>query len=258
MTPRGSAQVSTGDRTDRHDSLVLVPPSLPLTSAQPELNLSSTHQASLPLKSAAVIGVEKKPKLPSVTFWPSSLSVAQQSVSVITSNPFSYALRIVDSTQQLVRKPARTTVSMPFAFSCASRSVPGNASRPFLPVTKRSPSLGVISLQNSAFHVPAVNSLSFAQPARIPSALFGLSDASSANVIAACMTLTPAFLHASATSADLDSMPVVSMMPLTPPFNFPPSVVNSFWYSMKTMAALLASNNLPPFAPFSLPLLLCT
>eukprot|EP00966_Prymnesium_polylepis_P296852 6858021-Prymnesium_polylepis.1 len=65
-----------------------------------------------------------------VTPWPASDVVAQQSVSVITSKPFSYAVRMVDSTQQLVRKPDRISVSVPAAFSSASSVVPGKASRP--------------------------------------------------------------------------------------------------------------------------------
>ena len=84
----------------------------------------------------------------------------------MTSN--SQAVRIVDSTQQFVRKPVMATVSMPFCSNLASRSVPGNPSSPFLPCTTTSPLWGVIFSQNSAFQVPAVKSLSFAHPARMP------------------------------------------------------------------------------------------
>merc|ERR1712100_930116 len=83
-------------------------------------------------KSAAVIGAENIPKVPVVAAaWPSSEVVAQQSVSVTTLKPFSHAVRIVDSTQQFDRKPPRVTVSMPWALSCASKSVPGNVYKPF-------------------------------------------------------------------------------------------------------------------------------
>merc|ERR1712227_261187 len=81
---------------------------------------------------------------------------------------------MVDSTQQLVRKPQITSVSMPLSTSSFSRELLGNASRPRLPTMRMSPSAGFISAQKSAFHVPSVNRLSLAQPARMPRPLFGL------------------------------------------------------------------------------------
>merc|ERR1719181_1811326 len=86
---------------------------------------------SLARKSSAVMGDEKRPNVPSVApLWPSAVVVAQQSVSVIVLKPFSYAVRIVDSTQQFVRNPPRTTVSMPFCTRRLERFVPGKASSP--------------------------------------------------------------------------------------------------------------------------------
>merc|ERR1719231_2016893 len=171
---------------------------------------------SFVVNSSAVSGVENMPKVPPVAaFWPSAEVVAQQSVTVSTLKPFSHAVRIVDSTQQLVRKPHRASVETPSAMRRASRSVLGNASSPFLPVTTKSPSLGAIASQNSAFHVPAVNSLSLAQPARIPSALFGLSDASSLNMMGAWYTLPPAARTAAASAAVFSSMPVSAITSLT-------------------------------------------
>jgi len=64
---------------------------------------------------------------------------------------------------------ASATVSMPFALSCASRSVPGKASRPFLFWTTTSPGCGCMDGWKSAFQLPSVKSLSLAHPARMPS-----------------------------------------------------------------------------------------
>mmetsp|Transcript_82249 Transcript_82249/g.150509 ORF Transcript_82249/g.150509 Transcript_82249/m.150509 type:complete len:248 (-) Transcript_82249:17-760(-) len=189
------------------------------------------------------------PKVPSVApLCPSALVVAQQSVSVTVLKPLSKALRIVDSTQQLVRKPHKAKVWMPFFTSSASKSVPGNASKPFLPCTMRSPSTGFMAAQNSEFHVPSVKSLSFAQPARMPKFLFGLSDPSSLNMIGACITLAPlsrAVLH---TSAAFLSMSVWAITSLTAGYNLPPSVVNSFWNSMHKTAVVAGSIWQPPMA----------
>merc|ERR1712151_1306814 len=125
------------------------------------------------------MGVENMPNVPSTAdFWLSIEVVAVQSVRVTTLKPFSKAVRIVDSTQQLVRKPPRVRVSMPWALSCASKSVPGNASKPFLPATTTSHDLGFITSQISAFQVPVANSESLQHPARIPRPLFGLSEPS--------------------------------------------------------------------------------
>merc|ERR1719240_1591107 len=158
------------------------------------------------------------PKVPPVAaLWPSSEVVAPQSVSITTLKPFSHAVRIVDSTQQLVRKPHSTTVSMPRATSSASRVVLGKASRPFLPLTTTSPSAGDICSQKAAFHVPSVKRLSLAQPARIPRPLLGLSDASALNMIGTCTTV-------------------------------PPSEVNSFWNSIATRAVLAGTMSQPPLA----------
>mmetsp|Transcript_118501 Transcript_118501/g.209439 ORF Transcript_118501/g.209439 Transcript_118501/m.209439 type:complete len:257 (-) Transcript_118501:7-777(-) len=195
------------------------------------------------------MGVENIPKVPSVApFCPSADVVAQQSVNVTTLKPFSQAVRIVDSTQQLVRKPHKATVSIPFVASSCSKSVPGNASKPFLFFTMRSPSTGFMASQNSEFHVPSVKSLSFAQPARMPKFLFGLSDPSSLNMIGACITLAPlsrAVLH---TSAAFLSMSVWAITSLTAGYNLPPSVVNSFWNSMHKTAVVAGSIWQPPMA----------
>mmetsp|Transcript_13431 Transcript_13431/g.30859 ORF Transcript_13431/g.30859 Transcript_13431/m.30859 type:complete len:155 (+) Transcript_13431:243-707(+) len=94
----------------------------------------------------ASMGVENMPYVPSQdAFWPSSEVQAVQSVSVMTLNPFSKAVRIVDSTQQFVKNPPRASVSMPFFTSCASRSVPGNASSPRFPEISMSPSCGFMA-----------------------------------------------------------------------------------------------------------------
>merc|ERR1719231_1759011 len=171
---------------------------------------------SFVVNSSAVSGVENMPKVPPVAaFWPSAEVVAQQSVTVSTLKPFSHAVRIVDSTQQLVRKPHSVTVSMPSLTRVASRSVFGNASRPFFPETTKSPSMGFIASQNCAFQVPSVKSLSLAHPARMPRALLGLSDASSLNMIGIWYTLPPASRIAAASAVVLASMSVLSITSLT-------------------------------------------
>mmetsp|Transcript_2695 Transcript_2695/g.5610 ORF Transcript_2695/g.5610 Transcript_2695/m.5610 type:complete len:230 (+) Transcript_2695:16-705(+) len=180
-------------------------------------------------KSAAVIGVEKKVNVPVVAaFWPSSDVVAQQSVSVTTLKPFSNAVRIVDSTQQLVRKPQMATVSMPYRLSSASSVVSGNASSPFLFFTTTSPVCGFIPSQKSPFHVFSVNSESLAHPARMPRSLLGLSLASALKRIGVMNTLPPAARTAPAVLIDFSSMLVLSMTPFTPSCSLPPSVANSF------------------------------
>mmetsp|Transcript_150871 Transcript_150871/g.274578 ORF Transcript_150871/g.274578 Transcript_150871/m.274578 type:complete len:250 (+) Transcript_150871:126-875(+) len=189
------------------------------------------------------------PKVPSAApFCPSAEVVAQQSVNVTVLKPFSKAVRIVDSTQQFVRKPHRATVSMPLFTSNSSKSVPGNASKPFLPFTMRSPSCGFIASQNSAFHVPSVKSLSLLHPARIPRFLFGLSEPSSLKMMGASITLAPFSRAALHTSAVLLSIFVSAMTSLTAGYNLPPSDANSFWYSMHTTAVFLGSIWEPPFA----------
>merc|ERR1719198_1873951 len=165
------------------------------------------------------------PKVPPVAAaWPSSEVVAQQSVSVMTLKPFSHAVRMVDSTQQLVRKPQSTSVSMPLALSSASSVVFGKASRPFLPTMTTSSASGAIASQNLAFH------------------------ASAANEMGACMTVPPAARTAAAVADVFASMSVDSMTPLTAGYSLPPSVVNSFWYSMQSMATLDGTTSQPPLA----------
>mmetsp|Transcript_61790 Transcript_61790/g.113798 ORF Transcript_61790/g.113798 Transcript_61790/m.113798 type:complete len:260 (+) Transcript_61790:216-995(+) len=188
------------------------------------------------------------PKVPSVApFCPSAEVVAQQSVTVTTLNPLSQAERMVDSTQQFVRKPQMATVSMPFFLSSSCKSVPGNASKPFLPFTIKSPSAGFMASANSAFHVPSVNSLSLAQPWRMPRFLFGLSEPSSLNMMGACMTLVPFARAALHSSAALLSILFSVMQSFTAGYSLPPSVVNSFWNSMHRKAVLAASILQPPF-----------
>lgn len=63
------------------------------------------------------------------------LVAAQQSVRVITLNPASYAARIVDSTQQFVRKPASATFLMPLCCRMKGRLVEVKPHRPDLPCT---------------------------------------------------------------------------------------------------------------------------
>mmetsp|Transcript_24393 Transcript_24393/g.68517 ORF Transcript_24393/g.68517 Transcript_24393/m.68517 type:complete len:242 (-) Transcript_24393:14-739(-) len=201
------------------------------------------------MNSSALIGWEKSPKVPSqAAFCPSGLIAAVQSVSVTTLNPFSKAVRMVDSTQQLVRKPPRATVVMLSFLRISSRSVSGNASRPLFPETTRSDPFGFISSQISAFHEPAVKSFPSAQPFRIPRFLFGLSEPSSASEMGTWITFPPAFRTASAVLADFSSMPVSSMTAFTPPFSLPSACANSFWYSIRTSPKLFASMASPPCA----------
>src|SRR6185437_3125916 len=75
----------------------------------------------------------------------------------MTSYPFSYAERMVDSTQQLVRKPPSMTVSISRLRRMKSRLVVANVSRPRLPSTTMSDSAGAISSQISAPQVPLVD-----------------------------------------------------------------------------------------------------
>mmetsp|Transcript_14756 Transcript_14756/g.29872 ORF Transcript_14756/g.29872 Transcript_14756/m.29872 type:complete len:201 (+) Transcript_14756:161-763(+) len=186
-------------------------------------------QANLATKSLAVIGEENMPNVPpAAPACPSADVVAQQSVIVMTLKPFSHAVRIVDSTQQFVRKPISTTVSAPASLSSLSRFVFGKASSPFLPIKILSPAAGCMAVQNSEFHVPSVKRLSLAQPARMPRPLFGLSDASGLNMIGEWMTVPPAARTFSQTITDFSSIPVDSITPLTAPCSLPPSVVNSF------------------------------
>ena len=95
-------------------------------------------------KSSAVIGSLNIPNVPPVApAWPSADVVAQQSVSVTVLKPanggvaamaytgihvpFSYAVLMEDSTQQLVRNPESAKVSMPFSLRRLSRFVDGAA-----------------------------------------------------------------------------------------------------------------------------------
>ena len=78
--------------------------------------------------------------------------------------------------------------------------------------------------------------------------LFGLSLASSLNVIGAWMIVTPLFRASSASLAERSSMPVAAIDSLTASWSLPPSVVNSFWYSTRSSAVFEASMALPPFA----------
>ena len=100
----------------------------------------------------------------------------------------------------------------------------------------------------SAFQVPAVKSLSLAQPARMPMPLFGLSEASSLNIMGAWITVMPLTRAAATTLALFASMSVAFIDSATAPCSLPPSVVNSFWYSMRTKAVLDRSSSHPPLA----------
>ena len=134
-------------------------------------------EESLAMNSSLVMGELNMPYVPSAAaFWASMEVAPVQSFRVMTLKPFSYAVLksvtqilldqplfivrriytnlIVDSTQQLVRNPPRATVSMPFLTRISSRSVLGKASRPFLPLTTTSPSLGAMASQMAAFHDP--------------------------------------------------------------------------------------------------------
>merc|ERR1712072_277729 len=179
---------------------------------------------SLEMKSWAVKGKENMPYVPSVAIcWPSAEVVAVQSVSVTTLNPFSQAVRMVDSTQQFVRNPASAKVSIPCALSCSSKSVSGKASRPFFPVITTSEAWGAMASHIVAFHEPAMKRLSLAHPARIPWPLLGLSDMSWAKEIGAWKILAPLNLAEFATATELVSIRFESMTALTAGNNLPPS-----------------------------------
>mmetsp|Transcript_62633 Transcript_62633/g.165743 ORF Transcript_62633/g.165743 Transcript_62633/m.165743 type:complete len:265 (+) Transcript_62633:138-932(+) len=84
-----------------------------VTNAPADMPSFATLWSSFPVNSSAVIGVENIVNVPPTAFsCPSTVVVAQQSDRVTTLKPNSYAWRIVDSTQQLVRKPASTTFSI--------------------------------------------------------------------------------------------------------------------------------------------------
>mmetsp|Transcript_25355 Transcript_25355/g.64470 ORF Transcript_25355/g.64470 Transcript_25355/m.64470 type:complete len:226 (+) Transcript_25355:553-1230(+) len=143
-------------------------------------------------------------------------------------------------------KPPSAMVSMPFARSCSSRSVPGNALRPFLPLTRTSPASGFIASQIAEFQVFSVKRLPSRHPARMPRFGFGLSDWSAAKLIGAWKTWTPAARMCLARREALSSMPVAFMLSLTPSCSLPPSVQNSFWNSMKRTAVFFGSTSTPP------------
>merc|ERR1712056_126410 len=106
---------------------------------------SHAQDQSIPLCACACIGIESQiasrnvsevigtlnmPKVPSTAaLWPETEVAAQQSVRVTTLKPFSQAVRIVLSTQQFVRNPPTTMVSIPCSIRSFSRFVPGNASK---------------------------------------------------------------------------------------------------------------------------------
>ena len=106
---------------------------------------------------------------------PSILVAAQQSSRVYTRYPFSYAVRMDDSTQQLVRKPARTTFWILFCRNKKSRFVEWNPQRPVFPLTMRSPGWGVISSQMAAPHSLARKHSPSLTPAKIPYGLLEIS-----------------------------------------------------------------------------------
>mmetsp|Transcript_77979 Transcript_77979/g.114148 ORF Transcript_77979/g.114148 Transcript_77979/m.114148 type:complete len:200 (+) Transcript_77979:381-980(+) len=183
------------------------------------------------------IGVLNIPHVPSVApVCPSCDVAAVQSLSVTTLNPFSKAVRIVDSTQQLVRSPPSTTVLMLLSTSSCSKVVPGKASRPRLPRIVMSPSLGCMPSTKSAFQVPRVKKELSWHPLRMPWPLFGLSEPSAASVIGVCIILQPLALAASTIWILLASILVLSITPLTASWSLPPSAQNSFWYSIMTSA----------------------
>merc|ERR1719460_2999066 len=62
------------------------------------------------------------------------------------------------------------------------------------------------------------------------------------------MTLPPPERTASARATDLASISVDAITSFTAGWSFPPSVVNSFWYSMQTSAVVDGTMVEPPFA----------
>ena len=80
---------------------------------------------------------------------------------------------MVDSTQQLVRKPPRTTVSTSRLRRMKSRLVVANVSSPRLPSTTMSASAGAICSQISAPQVPFTNAFESITPFRMPYTLSG-------------------------------------------------------------------------------------
>ena len=75
---------------------------------------------------------------------------------------------MVDSTQQLVRNPARATVCTPLLRRMKSRLVLAKASSPRLPSSTMSPSSGATSSTISAPQAPFTKELVSTTPLRIP------------------------------------------------------------------------------------------
>mmetsp|Transcript_22978 Transcript_22978/g.67701 ORF Transcript_22978/g.67701 Transcript_22978/m.67701 type:complete len:278 (-) Transcript_22978:1353-2186(-) len=200
--------------------------------------------------SSHFMGVENILKVPLVA---ASCSAAEKhavpSVRVTVLYPFSKAVRMVDSTQQLVSRPPITTVSMPCSRSRASRSVPGKESRPRLPLTTTSPGEGVIIGWKSAAQVKARKSCPSWHPLRMPSLALGLSLPSAfSNVIGRWKTFAPHVRAVRQRRWHLASMSWLSITSLTERWSLPPSLVNSFWNSIIRRAVLLGTTSEPPFA----------
>src|SRR5262249_3114808 len=129
----------------------------------------SQRYGSSTLSCVDAIGVENIGKSYLIALWCSSGEVAaRQSVSVMTWNPCSDAVRMVDSTQQLVRNPPRITVWIPLLRRMKSRLVLANASSPRLPSTTISPSMGASASTMAAPHEPLTNALPSTTPLRMP------------------------------------------------------------------------------------------
>src|SRR4051812_31296922 len=132
---------------------------------------------------------------------------------------------------------------MPRLRRMKSRLVLANVSRPRLPSITMSPAAGVSRSTIAAPHVPFTKAFPSTTPFKMPYGWRDNSPYPGANVIGACMIVTPAARAASTSATVLSNIPVFSMTGATAPCRTPPSVVNSFWYSISTTAVLAGSSS---------------
>ena len=183
------------------------------------------------MNSSAVMVLENMPKVPSMAaFWPSSLVAAQQSDRVITLNPI--VGRAHCRFDAAVGEAADRDHLVPPVTSCASRSVPGNPSS--LLAEHDNACLRRHLFAEIPFQVPAVKAVP--PPARQDAqALVGVVGGVLAEAdglvkdLGACFSsggTDPTVLSACWSFHDRSHAP----------WSLPPSVLNSFWYSMQSTA----------------------
>eukprot|EP00449_Zooxanthella_nutricula_P062459 CAMPEP_0198568742 /NCGR_PEP_ID=MMETSP1462-20131121/106876_1 /TAXON_ID=1333877 /ORGANISM="Brandtodinium nutriculum, Strain RCC3387" /LENGTH=150 /DNA_ID=CAMNT_0044299817 /DNA_START=75 /DNA_END=523 /DNA_ORIENTATION=- len=122
---------------------------LTVNRARCDLGEGGPLSSNAPLNCSLVIGTENILNVLLTLFWCSSCDVAaQQSVTVMTLYPYSYPVRMVLSTQQLVSKPQIAKFATPRRCKSSSKFVPAKLSNPCFPLTIASgaPSMGSASM----------------------------------------------------------------------------------------------------------------